>query len=227
MTWERWTRFCWTSSTNDGFVAYVNGFEVASSNVPETLAFNSSADSARAIEDSTLSERFDITSRRSAFNLGTNYLQVRGLNADAADDEFLIAPQLTIGTLTAEMDQLRYFQTPTPGEVNGLGAQQVGPLVVESSHSPIVPSDTEPLVVTAAVSETFSPVNEVVLTYRVMYGANVEIVMADDGQGADEAAGDGIYTATIPRRRGGPRRNGTLVHLCSRFQRIDRTVAQV
>lgn len=183
---------------DDGFVAYINGFEVASSNAPDSIAFDSKALSARAVEDSTLTERFDISNYRSAFTTGTNYLQIRGLNSDAADDEFLVLPQLTIGTLTAELDQLRYFAAPTPGAVNGLGAQQVGPLVVESSHTPNTPAQNEPIVVTATVSETFNAVNGVQLTYRVMYGDDIQMAMVDDGLGADETAGDGIYTATIP-----------------------------
>ena len=183
---------------DDGFVAYVNGFQIASANAPDPAAFDSTSDGERSAEDATLFETFDITDRRSVFTLGTNYLQIRGLNSSAGDDEFLILPQMTIGTLTAELDSLRYFGTPTPGATNGLGASAVGPLVVDSDHSPSVPTLTEPIVVTAAVSETFNAINDVSLTYRVMYGDNVTITMADDGVGDDVAANDGIYTATIP-----------------------------
>ena len=36
------------------------------------------------------------------------------------------------------------------------------------------------------------------LTYRVNYGGEVSVTMADDGTGQDALAGDGVFTATIP-----------------------------
>ncbi len=52
--------------------------------------------------------------------------------------------------------------------------------------------------VTTDVAMTFDTVANVTLNYRIMYGATTQIPMVDDGTGADVAAGDGIYTATIP-----------------------------
>ncbi len=120
------------------------------------------------------------------------------MNSAADDSELLALPVLDVGTLTAEVDQTRYFSVPTPGAPNGLGADAVGPLVVDSTHSPASPLETDPLIVSAAIAETFHGVSQVTLTYRVMYEDSIDVAMLDDGQGSDEVAGDGIYTAVIP-----------------------------
>jgi hypothetical protein len=52
--------------------------------------------------------------------------------------------------------------------------------------------------VTARVSPTFSPVSQVTVTYRVMFGVETVISMLDDGQHNDGAANDGVFGATIP-----------------------------
>ena len=182
----------------DGFVAYINGIPVASGNAPDAPAYNSAAIEPRSAVDATLYESFDLTDRRGLFVQGQNVLEIHALNAAIADDDLLISPELIVGTLTAELDQARYFSVPTPGGPNGLGVAKVGPLVVESTFTPSQPTEADPIVVHAAVSRTFSGVADVELTYRVMFGESITIPMADNGQAGDDVAGDGIYAATIP-----------------------------
>ena len=52
--------------------------------------------------------------------------------------------------------------------------------------------------VTAQIDQTLHPVASVSLVYRAMYQPEVTARMADDGQGADRAAQDGVYTGVIP-----------------------------
>ena len=61
-----------------------------------------------------------------------------------------------------------------------------------------MPAASDPLVVTAQIDQTLHPVASVSLVYRAMYQPEVTARMADDGQGADRAAHDGVYTGVIP-----------------------------
>jgi len=92
----------------------------------------------------------------------------------------------------------RFFAEATPGSANAGGAANLGPIVSDLVHTPAAPADGEDLTVTAAVSPTFGPVGAVTLHYRVMYGAETDVAMFDDGAHGDGAAGDGVYGATIP-----------------------------
>ena len=183
---------------DDGFVAYVNGQAVIAENAPDVVGFDSTATEARPLADATLYQSFDLTNDRDVFVVGKNVLQIHMLNADINDDDLLTAAQLTIGTVTAQPTESRFFSTPTPGEPNGLGAAKLGPLVTNASHSPAVPSKGESIVVAAEVSRTFADIQSVNLNYRVMYDDEVSVAMVDDGTGGDATANDGIYTATIP-----------------------------
>ncbi len=183
---------------DDAFVAYINGQAVASANAPETPAYNSTAIEARPAEDATAFATFDLTNRRAVFSNGTNVLQIHAMNADVNDETLLIVPTLSKGTSIIMADESRFFSQPTPGDENGLGTDQLGPLVTDVQHSPAVPEKTEPIVVTADVRKSFGDIAAVTLTYRVMFDVSVSIPMVDDGTGNDAVAGDGTYTAMIP-----------------------------
>ncbi len=89
-----------------------------------------------------------------------------------------------------------YFAEPTPGAPNG-EAGVIGPNIVEVTNVTGRPNLTEQseMVITATVDETTHPVNEVTLYYRFDFKSESSTTMNDDGQGPDEAAGDGIYSA--------------------------------
>ncbi|MCH8044622.1 MAG: lamin tail domain-containing protein [Planctomycetes bacterium] len=61
-----------------------------------------------------------------------------------------LAPGGAINTLE---DQLRYFQTPTPGEPNIPGSRDLGPIISATTHTPDVPDFGEDVVVSAMVRE--------------------------------------------------------------------------
>ncbi len=102
---------------SDGFVAYVNGVEVAAANAPAAPTFDSTATAVRA-GDPNVAQSFNLTPYRSLLHPGTNLLAIRGLNASADDDEFLVLPEL-LGS-TAHPDRFGYFAAPTPGGPNSL-----------------------------------------------------------------------------------------------------------
>ncbi|WP_442481650.1 chitobiase/beta-hexosaminidase C-terminal domain-containing protein [Aeoliella sp. SH292] len=104
---------------DDGFVAYLNGVEIARRNAPESLAYNSVATAARTAEEASLIETIDVSAFAHLLTDGENILAVHGLNISAADDSFLLAPTLTASALYEDVAQ--YFATPTPGAANGEG----------------------------------------------------------------------------------------------------------
>jgi spore coat protein CotH len=102
---------------NDGFIAYLNGQEVAARNAPATIFWDSAATGTRSEDDSSTWETITVDNMTNLLQTGTNVLAIHGLNASNADEEFLILPELRSISSSEE----RYFATPTPGEPNELG----------------------------------------------------------------------------------------------------------
>ena len=101
---------------DDGFVAFVNGVEVARRNAPGTLAYNSQATAARPTDaDGLVAET--ITVSAADVRAGNNVLAIQGLNESPGNYDFLIVPELEGVATLASAD--RYFSTPTPGSFNG------------------------------------------------------------------------------------------------------------
>jgi hypothetical protein len=106
----------------DGFVAYLNGVEVARSNVTGSPAFNARADSNRDDDLAKEFTTFDISSHLSLLHQGVNVLAIHALNDSAADPSFLVLPELVIATSTGVH---QYFTEATPGKFNVSGALDV------------------------------------------------------------------------------------------------------
>jgi hypothetical protein len=106
---------------DDGFVAYLNGVEVARKNAPgaagSTVAYNAIATQNRNTDAVLTAEDFDITSFLSLLTPGQNVLAVQCLNFSANDPEAFVLPEL-IGTDIASTGNV-FFTTPTPGAANG------------------------------------------------------------------------------------------------------------
>ena len=192
---------------DDAFVAYLNGRPIAAAGGPEVLdaAWNSTAARDRTVDEAIRYASFNVTSAIDRLIAGTeNVLMVHAINHSVDDGDLLIVPQLVATSLEVNPAARRYFVSPTPNEANGLGDATAGPIFVDQSFSPKEPTSADPIVVTSQVSESFHAVADVRLTYVVMYGASTSVAMLDDGSGDDIAAGDGIYTATIPQGLAGP-----------------------
>jgi hypothetical protein len=186
---------------DDGYIAYLNGEEVArSSNVPATPVWNSAATADRLTGDAVRSEEINISDALGFLLPGSNVLAIQGLNRSAGDSNFLLLPEVDV--TTAQSSVARYFVTPTPGSVNGTGASDLGPIVTDVSSPATQPGDNDAIVVTARVEQAGNPVaGAPTLVYRVMYDSEETAPMYDDGPAGghgDAKAGDGIWTGTIP-----------------------------
>ncbi|MBZ5640113.1 MAG: CotH kinase family protein [Acidobacteriia bacterium] len=105
----------------DGFVAYLNGVEVASRDAPSSVSWNSTALSDRPTGDAGAFERIDLTNFLGLLQPGTNVLAIHGLNDAAADGDFLVLPELSAVEITADTGDRRYFTPATPGTFNSSG----------------------------------------------------------------------------------------------------------
>lgn len=76
---------------DDGFVAYVNGTQVATANAPAVPTY---ASSATAEHDGSNYEDFTILNADSFLQAGDNVLAIHGLNLAATDTDFVVLPVL-------------------------------------------------------------------------------------------------------------------------------------
>ena len=125
-----WTRYSFTAADvaqyvaltlhvkyNDGFVAFLNGMEVARRNAPSSLAWNSQAQGIPSSPYSWNEEEINLTAFLNQLQSGNNVLAIQGLNAAAGTADFLLMPEL-IGVRQDASPPVRYFAEPTPGEPN-------------------------------------------------------------------------------------------------------------
>lgn len=80
---------------DDGFVAYLNGAEVARAMFAGAPSWNSGATGNHSDIDAVNFETFDISSAIGLIRLGPNVLAIHGLNAGADSSDFLISAELT------------------------------------------------------------------------------------------------------------------------------------
>ncbi len=106
----------------DGFVAYLNGVEVARDNCAGAPRWDSTAEVDRP--DTLMGQPvvFDISDRKALMREGRNVLAVHGLNDNIGDETFLIAPELVAA---GQVRVPQYFVTPTPGRANVSGALDI------------------------------------------------------------------------------------------------------
>ena len=101
---------------DDGFIAYLNGTEVARRNAPGTPAWNSAATAPHPEAAAVQFEEIDLTAVKALLQEGVNVLAIQGLNRSASDDDFLLVPELN--GRESQVSAPRYFATPTPGTPN-------------------------------------------------------------------------------------------------------------
>ena len=180
---------------DDGFVAYLNGVEIATRNAPATPLWNSTAVASPSPEPA--SETIDVTAFVSALENGDNILAIHGLNSASNSSDFLISPQWLVTTAGPPSTATGYLSVPTPGAPNAAAALP-GPRISEVTPTPLQPAAAQQTAITARVEARLAPVASVTLLYRVMYGAESSLPMTDTGAGGDAVAGDGVFTAIIP-----------------------------
>ncbi len=191
---------------DDGFVAHLNGIEVARRQAPANPAWNSAATAERARADAIAPEDIDLAAFLPLLINGTNVLALQALNSTDTDPDLLLQVELASSLrVNVQPERWRYFVAPTPGQPNGLGRSTLGAVVNGVEAHPALPADNDDVVITARVRPTFDAVTDVTLRYRVMWSNEVATAMFDDGAHGDGAAGDGIFGATIPASASTPR----------------------
>jgi hypothetical protein len=76
---------------DDGFVAYLNGAEVARRNAGDTLTWSSAAVAEHPDSEAVQFESIDISASFNLLHLGSNLLAIQGLNTSSTDTDFLIS----------------------------------------------------------------------------------------------------------------------------------------
>jgi hypothetical protein len=186
---------------DDGFAAFLNGALVASDNAPATPAWNSSATNRRQTADALQFNSFDLTAAIGYLQNGASVLALQGLNVSATNADFLLQVELEADSYQYSTEG-RYFTQPTPGALNVAGVKDLGPILYAEGFSPALPGTNDSITVTCGTAQTFAPVTNVTLNWRVMYDALQPMPMYDDGLHGDGAAGDGVYGAIITNHVG-------------------------
>jgi len=95
----------------------------------------------------------------------------------------------------------------TPGVANSAAAPDIAPVVREVAHFPKVPNSSDPVYVTARVTDDHGSAVTAETHWRVDGNASFTVApMADDGLHGDTLAADGIFGASLPALA-----NGTVV----------------
>jgi hypothetical protein len=79
---------------DDGFIAYINGIEVARRNFTGTPEWNSGADDTHPDSEAVNFESINISAFLDALQPDNNILAIQGLNATTVDSDFLISAEL-------------------------------------------------------------------------------------------------------------------------------------
>ncbi len=101
---------------DDGFVAYVNGAEVARRNAPTTPDQTSVATVKRTSAQGATSETIDVSAAVPSLLATGNVLAIHGLNAAASDTNFLLQPELLL--TQAPVVPPAFLTNATPAAIN-------------------------------------------------------------------------------------------------------------
>lgn len=111
---------------DDGFVAWLNGTEIARRNAPAGETWNSAATADRPASASLAFEEIDISPHLGLLVAGqANVLAIHGLNQSSADGDFLILPELIARGPDTPFYQ--FYTIPTPGAPNNTSSLGIVP----------------------------------------------------------------------------------------------------
>ena len=104
---------------DDGFIAYINGTRVASSNAPVLGSWNSFATGSHPDGLAVNFEDFDISQFSNLLVAGTNTLAIHMLNTGSTSSDFLASPNMPVvsGSLI-DPPLVGTLASPTPGSAN-------------------------------------------------------------------------------------------------------------
>ena len=98
---------------DDGFIAYLNGNEVARRNIGRIITWNSSANAGHDDSEAVELETIDISISLGKLRQGRNLLAIHGLNSSAEDSDFLISAELIAGRDNSDSSSLPGVNTYT------------------------------------------------------------------------------------------------------------------
>ena len=187
---------------DDGFTAWINGAPVASDAAPAAPVWNSLATLNRDESLNTGWTDFAVPLASVTLNTGTNVLAIQGFNVTTSSSDFLLLPSLEATFSGTSSLPPAYFTTPTPAAANG-ATGIVGPLLTEAVDTLPRPTGTgasPPGVMSVRVTKTSNNIAPatVRMAWRIMYNAESVVTLLDNGVSPDAAAGDGVYSASMP-----------------------------
>ena len=94
---EKWNYMILQMRYDDGFVAYLNGIRIASSQAPENLTWNSSATQTHDDGSATLFQKFDTSNYINQLKSGQNLIAIHALNESTSSSDFLNQVKLITG----------------------------------------------------------------------------------------------------------------------------------
>lgn len=102
----------------DGYVAYLNGTEIAADNEPPGLDWSSGSTSDRPDSEATQAVDVDISSAIDLLVAGTNVLAIHGLNRASTSSDILILPEIIGQKKTQDGASTGFMMAPSPGMAN-------------------------------------------------------------------------------------------------------------
>jgi hypothetical protein len=137
---------------DDGFVAYLNGVEIASANSPAAPAFDSASSASHPDSRARVFQNFDVTQHVDLLRIGDNVLAVHGVNRTLTSSDFLIQPELkTSQVVVAEIEIQRTTRIKARHLVDGVWSPLTEALfrvdsglrVTELMYHPAAPTSDE------------------------------------------------------------------------------------
>ena len=89
----------------------------------------------------------------------------------------------------------------TPGAPNSGKRQDLGPVILETSHSPAEPTPSDDFLIQTVIAKSDKAPRQVQAHLRLMYGDSLSVDMHDDGLNGDLEASDGVYSVLIPSQQ--------------------------
>ena len=186
---------------DDGFIAYINGVQVAADREDPAPTWNSDAEGSRSDSENDDWNYFNIDTTDLNLVAGENILAIHGMNSSSGSSDMVILPELEGIIAGAVSTTLGYHTTITPGAPNGDSLATVPPIIREVTEKPERPvggAGSSPILITAEIQPGSRAITQVRLFHRSMFSNEIQLSMTDDGTGADVTAGDGVYSITIP-----------------------------
>lgn len=146
-------------NVDDGFVAYLNGVQIATTNAPDPVAWNSTSDGSTSDSNIVTGLEIDISAFTSAFRNGTNVLAIHAMNSSVNGSDFLVRAGLDINqtvaanplvlnesqTVIARLREGDFWGAPTVTSyaVGTTPASSDNLMVSEIMYHPLEPSEVE------------------------------------------------------------------------------------